>query len=368
MDDDLDPFAPGAMSFTPAHKLTGETFFMRPPNGMDRKRPVATSLIHAIQNAGGTVVTMPISPTNGRSFYTRDLGITLSIAGKNYFFHPEPDDRTPKLAAELREVQHSGPLQQASLQGNLTMVPIDGSFEGGNLVYDPAKRLLFVGLSHHHFLKSPELASYLEMGADASERMQADMQKNIAPQVRGLALLKQKIQEIEAQNGVPRDQRIQVVPLFIPDEKAHASDGECFYHLDGALGILPNGKAMACPAAFTAPHPATGDEVPNASFRKLRRIYGDALFEVTQEEAKKGATNFITVGSTVIPTFANQRLREFFEGCGFTVSASTDQKIPGSSDDWLFNSMAGVRCATQKLTADMQFPPPDRTQAVSNPR
>jgi N-dimethylarginine dimethylaminohydrolase len=117
------------------------------------------------------------------------------------------------------------------------------------------------------------------------------------------------------------------------------------YHLDGCLGILPNGKAVLCPEVLSK----TG---------KLdieRRLGRDNIIEISKEEAGKGATNFITVGDHVITPFASDRLKSWFKEQGFETVDPPSQGLKEGS--WMFAKMGSVRCATLKLTTDRGFTP-----------
>lgn len=390
MDDDLDPFAPGAMSFTPAHKLTGETFFMRMPDQSNLQDYLRVrDMVRAIEGAGGHVVSMPMAHDNGRSVYTRDLGITLTIGGKNYFFHPKPTSEKPKMQSELHEIFHNGPMAEAFNRGALIPVEIDGDMEGGNLVYNPKRRELYVGVNNYYTsadrtkdiaeeilaaekdmpvkpdrpllraLSETERDAYLECASGmvdldtTASRLQCIADRK--PHIQAIKGLQEALDKLTKAAGEPP---IKVKPLFMQNAVSQFKGGKnavSYYHLDGALGVLPSGQMLVYEEAF---HPNSLKSLMRGP--DGRTLPKNQLYALDAYAANHGAANFITVGNTVITTYANEGIRKFLGEQGYQVTSSTDV-TNGSfkgEHDWLLGMLAGIRCATQKITPDMGFPEP----------
>jgi N-dimethylarginine dimethylaminohydrolase len=353
-DDDLDPFAPGAMSFTPASKLTGEVFYMAPCDNPIHKRGWE-KLHDTIRNLGGDVKVLdtPIMGNQQRnSHFTRDIGITLPTSKGNYFLYSDPDSEGigPDLANEI-SIAMRHPTHFLGMHKR----KIDGLVEGGNAVYDAHRHILFVGVNNYKFGHAMENMQHM-VELPKEEQIAAYRQERLrykAPETKGFYSLLEQVADINS--NLPKSEQIQVVPLHIPDEKAFppSAGGKNFYHLDNLLGILPSGQALVCESAFAKP-----------SLMRLQKILGRGnMVSVSEDAASHGVTNFITVGKTVITPYsqstagrAQPDFKAQFAQWGYDV---VDPEAAGlASHAWRFAAGGFVRCATQKITPDMGFPEP----------
>lgn len=207
------------------------------------------------------------------------------------------------------------------------MKHIYGTMEGGNVVIDPKRHKIFVGTSIRVCLR------------DKGPNPPTDADKE-----RYLGFEQRAINELQALLKTPEMQlegggHYEVVPLRI-------SDATCsrFYHLDGCLNVLPTGQVVVYPGAFT-----------KTAMLALEGAVGKgSIMAIAEEDAVKGATNFITVGDAIITPHASARLGKDFQQLGYKVVQPTDMGLTEGS--WMFNAGAAVRCATLKVTPDRGYP------------
>jgi N-dimethylarginine dimethylaminohydrolase len=343
---------------------TGEQFLMREPATLSRLvNPGAAtvnyhwkSLRYAMEQAGAEVVADTSRSTflvTGRhSMYPRDPGLMLQVGDRRFYVTPDE----PGMAARREAKEIANLLGQRQLA---THVTAPGQFDGGDIVQDAANNLLFVGVSNHHFMKKivPSMQEWLSMLAkqqgtelpehfDPRDYVDGDKLNHYHKEVVRHAQPKRQWLEHVRDRWAPepllaREGRgLRIVPLFIPD--THSTE---FYHLDGVFNVLPTGEAVVCEEALG-----------KAARHLIHKYIGeDRILPVTIDEARRGATNFITVGKTIITPYANPHMQEWFGGLGYDV---VDPKAVGLPDwAWNFGHGAGPRCATLKLTPDKAHPP-----------
>jgi hypothetical protein len=402
-DDEFDFYAQqrsGAISFAKPEQRT-ETFVMNEPH-TDPNIAGWRALKDAITAAGGRVIEGPPQMLSGNgdvkrsSLYTRDTGVFLHVGGKEFFLYSDPNGASTRdvLRGEIGEMRKI--LGQPEFNG-VTKIPLIADLEGGNLVYSPKHRTLFVGQTKHDFgmhlaeeytplmqhtieelrtmpehrdhLPMLELLHKLNVGAPLNEQEAQWMQDAEAyydkPQQASLAALKTAVDAINQQllkDGVITrlDEGVKVQPVSIPKEQSFPSRGlpetlagNNFYHLDNVLNVLPGGQLVVCPSA-----------IEKSSLKRVQdTVKGSPTYSISEDDAGRGAANFITVGHTVISPYVAEKsmdpnkptMRQWLNEQGYE-KVVTARDIAGLRDDsWRFASGAFVRCATQKLTPDCAF-------------
>jgi len=396
-DDDLDFYSGGGVSFAPVGKRS-EIFIMNTPH-TDPNIVGWRTLKEAIKQAGGEVVEGPPQMLSGSgdlkrsSLYTRDTGVHLSVGDREFFLYADPNNERSRavLRGEIGEVVKL--LQQPQF-GKLTKIPVPADVEGGNLVYSPAQRTLFVGQTKHDFglylaeaytplintsieqlrtmpehkdhLPLLELLNKFKQGAPLDAREQQWMRDAEAhydkPQAESLEALKQTIdtlnQALVKEKVIPNlEAGIKVQPIEIPREKSFPSHGlpdslkgRNFYHLDNVLNALPGGQLVLCPSAIGKGSLAALKPYPH--------------YDITEEAAAQGAANFITVRDTVItphlPNVGRDKrepsMREWLQNQGYSKIVTPESYPNLLPNSWRFCDGGFVRCATQKVTPDLGFP------------
>jgi hypothetical protein len=402
-DDEFDFYAQqqsGAISFAKPGQRA-ETFVMNEPH-MDPNIAGWRALKDAITAAGGRVIEGPPQMLSGSgdtkrsSLYTRDTGVFLHVGGKEFFLYSDPNGESTRdvLRGEISEMRKI--LSQPEFNG-VTKIPLMADLEGGNLVYSPKHRTLFVGQTKYDFglhlaedyepltrhtieelrtmpehqkhLPMLELLHKLKVGTPLNEQEAQWMQDAEAyydkPQQASLAALKTAIDGINQQllkdGAITRlDEGVKVQPVSIPKEQSFPSSrlpetlaGNNFYHLDNVLNVLPGGQLVVCPSALE-----------KSSLKRVEQaVKGSPIYTISEQDAQRGAANFITVGHTVISPYVAEKsmdpkkptMRQWFKEQGYD-KVVTPLDIKGLRENsWRFASGAFVRCATQKLTPDYAF-------------
>jgi len=343
---------------------TGEQFLMREPATLSRLvSPGAAAMNNhwhglrlAIEQAGAEVVADTSRSTflvAGRhSMYPRDPGLMLQVGNQRFYVTPDaPGAPAPREAKEIATL--------LKRKGLATHVTAPGQFDGGDIVQDAANNLLFVGVSNHHFMKKivPSMHEWLTALAaqqgtevpehfDPRDHVDAEQLQNYHREVVRHAQPKRQWLEHVRDRWSPEPllaregQGLRIVPLFIPD--THSTE---FYHLDGVFNVLPTGEAVVCEEALG-----------KAARHLIHKYIGeDRILPITIDEARRGATNFITVGDHIITPYASPKMQEWFRGLGYQVTDPKTMHLPEGA--WNFGHGAGPRCATLKLTPDKGHPP-----------
>lgn len=330
---------------------TGERFFMREPEVDYQASLDCYDTAHAwqvlrdtIERCGASVVsdTVPFpNPHVGERdrIYPRDPLIVLTEGDRPYICPTQVI--ADGLGDEANEI-----VAQLKAQPGMGFGPmIKGNIEGGNLVADARRGLLFLGVNNqvqafvHGFGKAPDYQSLQARVGDCDPHHRRELHRE--RRYYG----KHQREWIEdardaSKRGALRDGRMpyQLVTLFMKDE--YAQD---FYHLDGAFNVLPTGEAVVCRAVLS-----------RAALHRIDTIFGDRQIEVPLEDAYKGACNFITVGHHVIVPHSPPALRAAMETLGYAVITPEQVGLPEGA--WMFSERAGPRCASLKLTPDYGFP------------
>lgn len=338
--------------FSQPARATGERFLMREPQrdqlfADDDRRASSFHAHHnwkilreTILRCGGEVETLP--PTQWRvagqrsAMYVRDTGFFIAAGGKSFCILPQGNSLHIRSEADA--------VAQALRAEGIPSLPMKGAADGGNLVYNPASNVLYWGVNNRHHLRE------LEAKGDSFHPFwRAEKHKPRAEKLNRIAHMRADAQGLgvasDVLDGRPelaaQEKPFRIQPMFTTD--AHASE---FYHLDGALGVLPSGQMVAC------------TEVLGRAARRTLEASGADIYPVSLEEAREGATNFITVGQHVITPHASPGLKRFFARHGYE---TIDPPAAGLEEgSWQFGPMAGPRCATLKTTPDLGFPAPRR--------
>lgn len=348
---------------------TGETFVMCTPKDwlLDlvspshrRKQRHYDALRDTIEACGGTLVTEKIARPERFDerigMYPRDVGIVLPRDGEAILFTP-----TRHGAASRSETRH---LVRIAEKHNLAREErIAGRVEGGNMIYDPTRHVLFVGVSNYHQVQpyheryarteTDEHGNTRRVYRDPLEYIpeekhaafKADRIRHAAPTREWLAAAREQMPALDMPEG---EKKLRVVPMFMPDK-----DIDRLYHLDGIFNILPTGQAIMCPSVMskTARHMA-------------ECIVGKGnIIAIDEEAALRGATNFITVGTHVITPYAPPALKETLQSLGYDVVDPPSVGLP--EDAWRFSPGAFVRCATLKMTPDKGFPEVEKNRGAT---
>ena len=203
---------------------------------------------------------------------------------------------------------------------------LKGTLEGGNVVQDPSRKKIFVGIN---------FADYLNHHAERpNEAERQRYQESFDLAVKGLQEMMER-----PEYTLPDGSHYEVIPLRMKDETAQQ-----FYHLDGAFACLPSGQILWCRELFTN----------EAQLQVERQVGRDNLIQVSKEDAAKGALNFITVGKRIITPHVPEKLAETLEGIGYEVVTPKSSGL--KEGQWMFQKMGAVRCATMKITPDFGYP------------
>lgn len=314
-----------------ATAATGEVFLMRPCSYKDREE---RSYMHlhegwealkdTIESCGGEVrlLSPPFNHGSRSPIFVRDLGVFVDDVILGY---PGSFDH-PLLQPEMHTLRHF-----VRDTPGLSFVELGGRLDGGNIVPYIPGGVLFAGVTHND----------AKHATHAIQRMlghipDADLQ----------LLYRRKQSEhlpshLEASHALQSQTGRCVVPIHVRSE--HTGQ---FYHLDGALGVLPSGEAVVC-----------REVLGHAALGLLDKYIGrERIIPVSREEALKGAANLITVGAHVIAPYAPLSMREALGNRGYTVLTPKDVGLAEGA--WMFAPMGGVRCATLKITGDKGFPAP----------
>lgn len=278
-------------------------------------------------------VSVPISALFGsaqpiQQIFTRDAGVPIGSA----FFHPTnehearavayqnkdhlaPDDLTfcVQMAQELRRVQRNHLCAAYRQAGKaVTCRPVDAYFEGGDVLYDARKDILFVG-----------------HGQDSAYPLSAHE-------------LKQLKGELHAETGAS------VTVIDRPFSGAHPDASLSYrFHLDTFMALLPNGEMLVDPR-YTS----------EQSMNTLQTIYGDNLLRIPKEEATMAigvnnstymanyAPNLVSVGMTLVMPTCCHPLKRLLKQRGYSVVTAQDIGLsPG-----LLNMRGGsVHCVTSSF-------------------
>ena len=334
----------------PSHcPKTGEHFIMRPRqmHAYDANVERRTSgeyahlywqkLRETILACGGEVDTVP--PTRFRglrdrsAMFVRDTGVMI--------YHEDTAMMVIPTQHSARMHGESRALKPAMEARGIVQMPLPGSMEGGNIVFDAHRNTLYWGVNNREHMR--ELERKGDQFHPAWRR--SPEKKRIAEHIHKTDMIHSDAKALATASAVldghakveKNNAPFQVIPMFVPDR--HSVE---FYHLDGALGILPSGQMVVCREALS-----------HVSQRAIAASGAD-IYPVSMEEARLGATNFITVGGHVITPYASPGLKQFFEKQGYAVIDPPSVGLPRGA--WQFGPMAGVRCATLKTTRDMGFP------------
>ena len=394
MDDDLDFFAAQAagnavFSTTPP---TGEVFYMNDP-GNHPSRANWDALIDAIQEAGGTVVkhnAVNAAYQRRNPMFTRDTGVLLHVNGRKAFVH---SDSTGDLM-RLRMRDEVDAITRHEALREIQKIAVDGDLEGGNLIYSPHHRTLFVGMSEHEFGNHLQrLYTRQESSEEEHKNAKRILDKMAAEEPlsseeqqwydearayykdirdRSLANLEKAVDAFNQQlinEGVIHtpEEGIQVQPVHVKKDMAFPlvglpqnMKGRYFYHLDNLMNVLPSGQVVLCEEALE-----------KSSLHALKsHLGGVERYAISASDAEEGAANFITVGDSVITPYVPLRasdpnkpsLRQWFQEQGYSNVVTAKEKT-GSEAGWQFALGGFVRCATQKLTEDIGFPSPELGKA-----
>lgn len=300
-------------------------------------------LKEAIEHAGGHVIEAKGemgSALNRDPMFVRDPGIIITdtaMANPCYILpvhdateghHTKNDLLAKALWKEGKAICKT--LEANKQWGGATAISrienVLGTSEGGNAVCDPKHKMLFMGVSN--------VECFHDCGRDASDDQKTRYKASLR---RAISEVQEKLNRPEA--ALKDGSHYTVTELEIRDE--YCKD---FYHLDGVLGILPTGHAVVFKEALTS-----------ASLLMLERALGrNNIIGISQQDAQQGATNFITVGDTIVTPFASDTLRKTFAELGYKTIAPTDVGLKAGS--WMFNEGGAVRCATLKITPDHGYP------------
>lgn len=311
----------------------------------------------AIERYGGTVSVIPSGTAKGTTLqqianerdpmFVRDTGLFLPHGsnGRHYFSEPT-------RWAGVNEENDTARRHVAERNGHTELLP--GYFEGGNLVYDAHRNTLFWGVNNYDYL------NYLDEEALAQDQLEGEGKPRDFPmadpvQERARKFDIKQIESMPAGQALARayerfvgkahtqhgGKPFRIVPMFIPD----AVSQEC-YHLDNALGILPTGEAVYCPAVLSQ----TARKAIEKHIEPSMRI------PISRDELEHGAANFITVGHHLITPFCGPRLRARLEQAGYSIVDPATMGMPEGF--WEFAPGGFVRCATLKTTPDAGYPAP----------
>lgn len=356
------------MENTHAVVPTGETFVMCTPKdwlvelvfpSKRREQRYYDTLRDTIIACGGKVLTTRVAPVQSfedrLGMYPRDVGIVLPRGEEPILFTPGTHG-----AASSMETHRLARLAEKHDLAREETIP--GRVDGGNMIYDPSRHVLFVGVSnyHHVTLHAPDNWRTQTDAQGVKRRVACDPIENVPPELRQ-DYVRARIRYAEptrewlsaAREKMPAatvdgvEKPLQIVPLFMPDK-----DIKTFYHLDGVFNMLPSGQAVACPSVMS-----------KAALHRVERIVGkDKIFAVSEQDAARGATNFITVGTHVITPYASDTLKKQLAGLGYNVVDPPAVGLPSGA--WRFSDGAFVRCATLKMTPDMGYPQAEKNRGA----
>jgi N-dimethylarginine dimethylaminohydrolase len=311
---------------------TGEIFLMRPPTLFETPQEAQASfqawheLAETVEHCGGSVVMMkPRTDGYRDSTFTRDTGIVLHTnEGWSFFAYPETEEGGlhQKEINDVRKI-----LKHTNVEEK---IGLPGYFQGGNVVHDPKRNITFWGVTNYDALREASEPGFNGNPID----VRLDLAKDTGDALR-YAYQAFSQHPALAVDGKPH----RVIPMFIPDSHA-----EQFYHLDGVFNVLPTGQAVICRSLLSK----------TAWSAAEKTIGSKDMILIDQDEAEKGATNFITVGSTIITPYASEKTAQKFRALGYEVIQPQDVGLPQGA--WMFADMGAVRCATLKLTEDKGFP------------
>ena len=292
-------------------------------------------LKETIERCGGHVITDQ-APTvrhkeQRNGMFVRDTGIVLDIGNGSKFYSSEKPG-----AATRSEKRHV--MRRLKKSGIAETVYLPNSMDGGDTIYDPSRRILFVGIKNYDYMLDViEGLLHEKIAADTGPPTLAvkdhAQRRQYAATSRGwLHAAKHKL---HASHETP----VRVVGLFIPDHQAIDT-----YHLDGAFNVLPSGQSVWCPELLS-----------NAARHLITTHFPSAeRHAVSRSEAQAGATNFITVNKHIITPYAPFALSESFARWGYKVVDPL--QVGQETGTWNFGPGAYVRCATLKVTPDSGFP------------
>ncbi|MFM9890034.1 MAG: hypothetical protein ACKVOE_05230 [Rickettsiales bacterium] len=331
---------------------TGERFLMREPEFPRRRdsrcqweaeqkyhslRRRLYRLKDAIELAGGEVTMLPSRDgVRPGAMYVRDPVASIAQADGSM------STWAPHVLPVFGDRKHAKIAQAELMQGEKVMLP--GRFEGGNLIPDRSRNLVFWGVNNHDYV--------VQFKARNNHRWRRETPED---HVRRLAMAKPYAQALGAarahHQAADADAAVQpprVVALYIPNEHA-----DSYYHLDGVMNVLPTGQAMLLPGILSKP----------AMYLLDKHIPAGDRIALQGEDLHRNATNFITVGSTVITPYASDKLKKTLGKLGYGV---IDPSAMGLEiGDWDFSFRAGPRCVTQKITPDYGFPEPKKSHPVA---
>lgn len=346
----------------PQQPSTGEVFVMRNAvNGRSLsywlgREPSSNweTLCETIERCGGTVKRGPtdygiLHDVNKRApIFTRDPGVPSNWIDEPKMFMSQKG----VLKSEQRNLKAL--LKKEGL-AEVEMLP--GAVEGGNVVYDQHRHLMFVGVNNFRQQFLPVEMSRREVEIDGERYLERyDPNQFIRPEAKH-RLFKERLKAAQphaewisaARDRFGQDDmtpngkdKIRVVPLFIPD--AELAD---FFHLDQVFNMLPSGQAIVYRPALSKA----------ANHLIDKHIGKNNVIEVGRKDVMNDAINFITVGDRIITPYASDDLKKQFTKLGYTViDPVTAGLYPGA---WTYGEQGkggAVRCLTLKLTPDHGFP------------
>jgi len=322
----------------PQAPSTGEVFVMRPYADMELHsysvadpRKSWETLKATITRCGAEVRLLP-ALYNGDSrspIFVRDTGI--ADAGKLLLY---PDTAISwDLKEELESLRWFAKADPDRLPQPRD---VPGVLEGGNVVSHPVRQMYFVGITHDEAQGYLHAFGFTQNFSSGEERTKI---YNREKRYHAPFYLK-------ANKALASETQKKVIPLYVKPEYANE-----FFHLDGALGVLPTGQAVVCKEVFS-----------RTALAALETYIGrENMIGISLDDARRGATNFITVGGYVITNYASAALKETLAEIGYRAVDPTAVGLePGA---WMFGPMGAVRCATLKLTEDRGFPAPQPERA-----
>lgn len=300
---------------------TGERFIMRKPvlqlslvpKDLRNNQKILQnwdSLRQTIERCGGQVEVMPAMKTvlhpPRDPMYVRDAALFLpNDSGDDLVFSQlvYPHERKERNA--LRNFLKDRDMPTISTE--------PGMFEGGNLVYDAKRHILFWGVCNSHYLDELQHGGMREWLPDiAAEKSRRAGMKQETNRYFAEAFA-EAAPSLQSDEALTRDgKNLRVAPMFIPDKVAQ----DC-YHLDGALGMLPTGEAVVC-----------YERLSKTAIAALEKLVGrEHIIRVDENAAHFGATNFITVGSNLILPYAPREMKERVEALGYRVIDPSSQGL-----------------------------------------
>jgi N-dimethylarginine dimethylaminohydrolase len=269
----------------------------------DRLRHWA-ALRQTVEAVGGRVILMEptraaVSARRNLEIFTRDPVIVLD--DRRIALVPS-DDALPRNGegALTLSAHHIPDMVNELRQRDYTIRQYSGYAEGGDVVYDRQRRLILVG--------------YDAQAAPGSQRFTAEDAASMARQT-GCTVMR------------------------VPRTSQH------FYHLDTAIGVLPDGQYLI--------NPTCTDQATLTALRN--RVGADNIVEVDRNE-RRYVSNMVTVGNTLIMPACSPALANRLSDLGYTTVTPETVGLPAGAWDIQRGS---VHCMTQEAMLNIRSRDPD---------